>query len=184
MGETATLIFAVSRLRRELHAALDARLASDEVLFSLELTAAQLAIVVALSAAETVSTIDLCERVAYDAGAMTRMLDRLQAKGVIRRRRSLVDRRVIHVGLTEQGRAGLPRMRKLAMEVAAQFLGGFSNTEVRELQSHLKRLLWNARQIPKRPVRGRLGCAVTQVSPSSTAGREPAASRMRRRSAD
>lgn len=184
MGETARLLFAVGRLRRKLHAALDARLASDEVLFSLGLTAAQLAIVVALSAAETVSTIGLCERVAYDAGAMTRMLDRLQAKGVIRRRRSLVDRRVIHVELTEQGRAGIPRMRKVAMEVADQFLGGFSNTEVRELESHLKRLLSNAQAIPKRPVRGGLGSGAARASPSSAAAREAAASRMRRRPAD
>jgi DNA-binding MarR family transcriptional regulator len=144
MGETPGLVFALSRVRRELHAALDGRLASDEVLFPLELTAAQLAIVVALSTAETVSSTDLCERVAYDAGAMTRILDRLQAKSVIRRLRSLEDRRVIHVELTEQGRAALPRMRKVAMEVADQFLGGFSNTEIRELESYLNRLLSNA----------------------------------------
>jgi DNA-binding MarR family transcriptional regulator len=144
MGETPGLVFALSRVRRELHAALDGRLASDEVLFPLELTAAQLAIVVALSTAETVSSTDLCERVAYDAGAMTRILDRLQAKSVIRRLRSLEDRRVIHVELTEQGRAALPRMRKVAMEVADQFLGGFSNTEIRELEGYLNRLLSNA----------------------------------------
>ena len=144
MGETPGLFFALSRVRKELHAALDVRLASDVVLSPLELTAAQLAIIVALSTAETVSSKDLCERVAYDAGAMTRMLDRLHAKGLIRRRRSLEDRRVVHVELTEEGRARLPHMRRLALEVAEQFLHGFSNAEVRELESYLSRLAGNA----------------------------------------
>jgi DNA-binding MarR family transcriptional regulator len=144
MGETPGLLFALSRVRRELHAALDGGLASDVVLSPLELTAAQLAIIVALSTAETVSSTDLCERVAYDVGAMTRMLDRLQAKGLVRRRRSLEDRRVVHVELTEEGRAGLPRMPKVALEVAEQFLHGFSNAEVRELESYLGRLVSNA----------------------------------------
>jgi len=149
MDEAARLLFALNRVRRELHTALDGRLVADEVLFPLELTSAQLAILVALSTAHAVSTSDLCARVAYDPGAMTRMLDRLQAKGMVRRSRSLEDRRVVHVELTEQGKAGLPRMRKAACEVAGLLLGGFSSAEIRELESYLGRLLSNAQPAPK-----------------------------------
>lgn len=143
MCETPGLLFILNRLRRELHAALEAGLASDKVLFSLELTPAQFAIVAALATAEATSSTDLCERTAYDAGAMTRMLDRLQAKGLIRRRRSLEDRRVVHLELTEKCRTGLPRMRQASTEVVERALRGFSSAEVRELQSYLSRLLWN-----------------------------------------
>jgi DNA-binding HxlR family transcriptional regulator len=38
-----------------------------------------------------------------DAGAITRMLDRLEAKGLVERVRSETDRRVVHVRLTEAG---------------------------------------------------------------------------------
>jgi DNA-binding MarR family transcriptional regulator len=58
------------------------------------------------------------------------------------------DRRVAHVELTEEGRAGLPRMRELPMEVLEQFLRGFSHDEVRQLGSYLTRLLMNARIQP------------------------------------
>src|SRR5438067_906227 len=53
----------------------------------------------ASSAAELAGACDL------DAGAMTRTLDRLEAKGLIRRVRSAEDRRVVNLALTEDGRA-------------------------------------------------------------------------------
>lgn len=133
----------LSGVRRALHAALDARLASDEVLFPLELTTAQLTVVMMLASGETLSSVDLCESMSYDTGAMTRMLDRLQSKGVIRRRRSLEDRRVVEVELTEEGRAGLSRMREISTEVADEFLRGFTTAEVLRLESYLARLLVN-----------------------------------------
>jgi DNA-binding MarR family transcriptional regulator len=131
-------------VRKALHAALDARLASDEVLFPLELTTAQLIIVMMLAGGEPISSADLCERMSYDTGAMTRMLDRLQSKGVIRRRRSLEDRRVVEVELTQEGRAGLSRMREISTEVSDELLRGFTTAEVLRLESYLARLLVNA----------------------------------------
>lgn len=139
-GQAALL----SGVRRALHAALDARLAGDKVLFPMELTAAQLMIVMALATAESISSTDLCERMSYDTGAMTRMLDRLQSKGVIRRHRSPEDRRVVQVALTEEGRAGLARMRQISTEVADEFLRGFTPAEVLRLEGYLARLLVNA----------------------------------------
>lgn len=136
--------FLLNRVRRELHAVLDARLASDKVLFPLELTSAQLVVIETLAPEGTVCLTDLCERMAYDAGAMTRMLDRLEAKGVIRRRRGAKDRRVVYAELTEEGRARLPRVRQISMEILDQFLRGFSRAEVRLLENYLARLLLNA----------------------------------------
>src|SRR5450830_887548 len=55
-----------------------------------------------LGKASTVA--ELARECHLDAGAMTRLLDRLEAKGLCQRVRSLEDRRVVHIELTEIGR--------------------------------------------------------------------------------
>jgi MarR family transcriptional regulator, multiple antibiotic resistance protein MarR len=136
--------FLLSRVRRALYSALDARLASDRDLRGLKLSAAQLAVVATLGSGKAVSVTEICERTSYDPGAMTRMLDRLQVKRVIGRRRGAEDRRVVYVELTEEGRAKLPRMREISIGVLDQLLGGFTRAEVEQLQNYLTRLLANA----------------------------------------
>lgn len=156
--------YLLNGVQRALQAALDVRLASNQELGPLEVSAAQLVILGTLAAGEGVKTTDLCESLSYDSGAMTRMLDRLEVKGVIHRRRSPKDRRVVHVELTEEGRARLPRMRAIAMEVRDGCLEGFSSGEVRQLKDYLSRLLLN--------VQTRLeGCDQTRGNPSSSSSR-------------
>ena len=69
----------VSRVKVEYIAALDRELAQDKRLAPLEMSAAQYIIVANLAAgpSEPKSAADLCKVISYDAGAMTRMLDRL-----------------------------------------------------------------------------------------------------------
>ncbi|HET7757895.1 MAG TPA: MarR family transcriptional regulator, partial [Steroidobacteraceae bacterium] len=106
-------------------------------------------IVIATLAADSgpKSASDLCKGISYDAGAMTRMLDRLEAKGLIRRRRSPEDRRLVHLELTEEGRAAYPRMREISMSVQNRFLHGFSRAEARTLEGFLERMLENAQPL-------------------------------------
>jgi DNA-binding MarR family transcriptional regulator len=75
---------------------------------------------------------------------MTRMLDRLEAKGLIRRQRSADDRRAVYLELTDAGRAAYPRMRLRSMSVQNRFLKGISQDELRQLESLLTRVLANA----------------------------------------
>ena len=88
--------------------------------------------------------------ISYVAGAMTRMLDRLEAKGLIRRTRCSEDRRLMKLELTEEGRAAYPRMREISMSVANRFLRGFSKTEARQLEGFLNRMLDNAQGVSAR----------------------------------
>ena len=90
------------------------------------------------------SASDLCKGISYDAGAMTRMLDRLESKGLIRRNRSTEDRRLMILELTDEGRAAYPRMREISLSVANRFLRGFSKSEARQLEGFLTRMLENA----------------------------------------
>jgi DNA-binding MarR family transcriptional regulator len=135
----------LSRVRIEMLAALDRELSEDKRLAVLELSAAQYIVIAGLAGpAEPKSAADLCKGLSYDAGAMTRMLDRLEAKGLIRRSRSAQDRRLMHLELTEEGRAAYPRMREISMLVANRFLRNFTKSEARQLEGFLLRMLDNA----------------------------------------
>jgi DNA-binding MarR family transcriptional regulator len=140
----------LGRVKVEMLAALDSELAADRRLAPLELSAAQFAVIASLAGEERKSASDLCKGISYDAGAMTRMLDRLEGKGLIRRSRSPEDRRLVHLELTDEGRAAYPRMRELALGVANRFLRGFSKAEARQLESLLTRMLDNAHQAEAR----------------------------------
>jgi len=141
----------LSRVRVEMLTALDRELEADRRLAPLELSAAQFIIIANLAGAEgPVSASDLCKGISYDAGAMTRMLDRLESKGLIRRHRSAHDRRLMHLELTEEGRAGYPRMREISLTVANRFLRGFTKRDARQLEGLLTRMLENAQELPAR----------------------------------
>ena len=137
----------LTRVRVEMLAALDEELAADRRLASFELSAAQFIVIASLAAGEErKSASDLCKGISYDAGAMTRMLDRLEAKGLIRRNRSADDRRLVYLELTDEGCALYPRMRELSLGVANRFLRGFTKAEARQLESLLTRMLENAQE--------------------------------------
>lgn len=78
-----------------------------------------------------------------DPGAMTRSLDRLEAKGLVRRERSTEDRRVVNLVLTDEGRAMAAQVPPVLADVLNGHLAGFSDDEWRQLLSFLTRMLAN-----------------------------------------
>jgi DNA-binding MarR family transcriptional regulator len=141
---TKSVFRLISRVKTEALAALDQALASDPEVSALEVTAAQYVIIATLAEQEVNSSAQLCKSFSYDAGAMTRMVDRLEAKGLLRRRRCPDDRRLINLELTEAGKALFPKMKTLSMEIQNRFLRGFSKGDVRQLEEYLQRILTNA----------------------------------------
>ncbi len=101
------------RVRTEMLAAVDRELAADEQLSALEVTSAQFIIIATLSMGGVKSAADLCKGISYDAGAMTRMIDRLEEKGLLSRSRDPGDRRLVNLELTEKGIAALPAHARL-----------------------------------------------------------------------
>jgi DNA-binding MarR family transcriptional regulator len=87
----------------------------------------------------------LCKDMSYDSGAMTRMIARLEAKGLIKRQRSVNDRRAVALELTEAARIALPTLRACALRVINQFLCDFSAEETELIQRLLAPMLENAR---------------------------------------
>ena len=135
----------VGQVRTEMLAALDRELMADRHVADIGVTAAQFIVMTRLAAAERKkSASDLCKEMSYDAGAMTRMIDRLESKGLIRRARCTQDRRLVYLEMTEQGRSVYPRLRELSMAIQNRFLRGFSRADARQLESLLGRMLENA----------------------------------------
>lgn len=80
---------------------------------------------------------------ALDPGAMTRALDRLEAKGLLRRVRSLEDRRVLKLELSEAGRAAAQHVPPVLSEVLNAHLAGFTEAEWQQLLGLLARMVAN-----------------------------------------
>jgi DNA-binding MarR family transcriptional regulator len=115
----------------------------DQALAPLGLTAQQIGVMLLLARGEAHTPLELSRRLAYDSGSMTRMLDRLERKGLLERSRSEADRRVIEIGLTGRGRDAADALPGLvAGEMNAQ-LAGFSADEVRTMTALLQRFIAN-----------------------------------------
>jgi DNA-binding MarR family transcriptional regulator len=82
-----------------------------------------------------------------DAGAMTRLLDRLEAKGLCKRVRSETDRRVVNIELTAAGTQAASDIPEILSGVQNAHLVGFSADEFETLRSYLRRILNNAKSI-------------------------------------
>ena len=132
------------RVRAAQMSALDQALAQDPDLAALEVSAAQYVIISVLAKRGVDSAAQLCKDLSYDAGAMTRMIDRLEAKGLISRRRCPEDRRLVKLELSEAGYAALPKLRACSVRVLNHFLHGFSLEEARQLEGFMVRMLQNA----------------------------------------
>ncbi|MGZ5047036.1 MAG: MarR family winged helix-turn-helix transcriptional regulator [Usitatibacter sp.] len=76
-----------------------------------------------------------------DAGAMTRLLDRLEKKGLCKRIRSTEDRRVVRVELTREGEQVIKHVPAVLAEVMNAHLSGFTKSEWKALKSYLQRML-------------------------------------------
>jgi DNA-binding MarR family transcriptional regulator len=82
-----------------------------------------------------------------DAGSMTRLLDRLEAKGLVRRVRSSQDRRVVNLELTDEGRSAAKGIPTILCGVQNAHMRGFTVEEWQLLRDMLRRILENATAI-------------------------------------
>ncbi|AZY49497.1 MarR family winged helix-turn-helix transcriptional regulator [Bordetella avium] len=115
----------------------------DQEMAPLDLTAMQWRPLAMIHKGRADTSAELARVIGVDTGAMTRTLDRLEAKGLLRRVRSSEDRRVVKLELTE---AGLNKAREIPAYIAKALnshLRGFSQEEVRQLRHLLSRMLAN-----------------------------------------
>lgn len=116
----------------------------DHELAEADLTNAQWVPLYKLYTGCATTAAELARESHLDAGAMTRLLDRLEAKGLCARSRSDSDRRVIKIALTEAGKKAATDVPRALSNVQNQLLSGFSAEEFATLKGYLLRMLANA----------------------------------------
>jgi len=115
----------------------------DRRLVEHDLTHAQWVPLFKLAHGECGTVAELARTLQSDPGAMTRALDRLEAKGLVARVRSSEDRRVVNLELTDAGREVAAVVPAVLSEVLNLHLAGFTEPEWRSLLDMLKRMRAN-----------------------------------------
>ena len=116
---------------------------ADERLAAYDLTHAQWLPLFKLAMKHCDTIAALSRELELDPGAMTRSLDRLEAKGLVRRERSTEDRRVVHLVMTEEGEKIARLVPPVMAEVLNKHLKGFSEDEWKQLIALLARMVAN-----------------------------------------
>ncbi|MHB8572918.1 MAG: MarR family winged helix-turn-helix transcriptional regulator [Candidatus Dormibacteria bacterium] len=91
---------------------------------------------------------DLATAVALSPSGLTRLADRLEAEGLIKRQTSSADGRAVHVVITDQGRVRLEESHRThTVELRRLFLDHFTAADLDQLGS-----LWRRLNLPSDPV--------------------------------
>jgi len=138
------LALLVGQVRLAIVAGLDEEFLGCEDVASLEVTAAQFAILRCVLKGSATSACELCKWMDYDRGAMSRMIDRLEAKRLIRRVPLAHTRRSVALEVTAAGKTAFPKMEACLDRVLNRLLKGVTKTQVREVEKVLKLMLANA----------------------------------------
>ena len=119
----------------------------ERELESSDLTNAQWLPLFKLCNGSATTVAELARECEMDAGSMTRLLDRIEAKGLCKRVRSSQDRRVVNLELTKAGQLAAANIPGVLCQVQNAHLAGFSKAEWALLKGFLQRILDNAQAL-------------------------------------
>ena len=110
---------------------------------SLDMTHAQASCLMMLAKGEATTVTDLARNLNTDAGSVTRLLSRMEKRGLIARTRRDDDRRVVDLSITPEGEAMLEKLPAAFCNVMRRHFEGFSHAEVEVLRGMLLRIIAN-----------------------------------------
>jgi DNA-binding MarR family transcriptional regulator len=113
----------------------------DAALKDLDITSPQMGILLAMQKGLASTPFELSKLLSADTGLMTRMLDKLETKGLLERSRSAEDRRVVNLALTKKGLEVAAELPKIAPEVLNARLKTFTKAEFEELGRLLSKFI-------------------------------------------
>ena len=84
---------------------------------------------------------ELCQYLCHDSGALTRVIDQMEERGLIKRQRSTADRRVVTLALTDEGRKVIESFLPRVVNLYNGLLNDFTKEETETLIHLLTRLI-------------------------------------------
>lgn len=111
------------------------RFAAERVSFT------QWMVIANLGRFERLTATALSAETCHDLGALTRIVDDLEAEGLVRRERTERDRRVVEITLTPEGRRYLQAGKRLVVELLNSLAEPFSRQELETLITLLQRMM-------------------------------------------
>lgn len=111
------------------------------LLDELRLTYPQYLVMVLLWEQDRLTVTQICDRMLVEASTVTPLLQRLEARGLIRRVRDKVDRRQVWAMLTEQGR--MLHDEAIQVPESVQAASGFTVEDLARLTNEITRLREN-----------------------------------------
>lgn len=112
-----------------------------------EATVAQWKIIMLIGNNRCDTAAGLAEALECDMGSVTRTLDRLEAKGLVKRERSRTDKRLVHLSLTAEGSELLPNLPEVSINAMNEVLKDFTMEEVGQLKEFLRRIIRNGQLV-------------------------------------
>jgi DNA-binding MarR family transcriptional regulator len=88
-----------------------------------------------------VSATQLSRELEYDTGALTRVVDDLERRGLVRRERSRRDRRVVEIAVTAAGRRQAESAQHVVIELLSELVELYSDAEIAALIDLMQRML-------------------------------------------
>ena len=105
------------------------------------ITAAQFKVLIIMAQYGVDTPAELCRHLSLDSGSMTRMLDRLEHKGLLARQRCADDRRLVRLALTEEGQVLADKLPGIGVNAMNQLAGALDSEELQTLEAILKKIL-------------------------------------------
>jgi DNA-binding MarR family transcriptional regulator len=113
---------------------------------SLSVSFTQWAALMRLSAHPHMSATELSNELGHDMGALTRVVDELERRGLVRRERSRRDRRAVEIAVTAAGRRQAKSAKRVMAGLLNQLVEPFKEAETATLVSLLQRMLLHLQQ--------------------------------------
>jgi DNA-binding MarR family transcriptional regulator len=113
----------------------------EPALAASDLTFTQYVVLIQLRDGGPLTATEVGAMLCHDSGALTRVLDQLEARELIQRERSRKDRRSIQLRLTERGREVIDAVLPLVVDRLNAALAGLSRTDFTVLIRLLTRLV-------------------------------------------
>ena len=114
---------------------------------AIEINPAQGRVMFPLWLQDNLSFQDLLERTSLSKATLSHLLDNLEKTGHIKRVRSQEDKRTLKVKLTKKNKNLQDKYLEVSNKMTRLFYNGFTDKEIDQLESYLKRLLNNLKNI-------------------------------------